>query len=298
MDERVDVFGLGAVLCTILTGQPPYVAETGEVLRLMAIRGDLEAAFARLDQCGADPELVDLCRQCLARDPNYRPRNAKAVADRVAAYRTGVERRLRAAEQAAVVTATKATEQRKRRRVQLALTASLVLLVAGVSGAVLWNQKQYANRLAEAEIKANVALNKAEMLAAQAAVLEIESVTRAEAGVGLSRQALAAAEQAEGIVAATGDPNLISRVEGKVKAIRDGLTLSHVALARAQPHALFVAVEKAHGMSADLNRIKTDTHAAQAYLEAFEVAGLPAEEARNHSRQPFRPNDLRFVPQF
>src|SRR5262249_7155605 len=32
LDERGDVFGLGAVLCVILTGQPPYVDADGEVV--------------------------------------------------------------------------------------------------------------------------------------------------------------------------------------------------------------------------------------------------------------------------
>src|SRR5262249_6974738 len=64
LDERSDVFSLGAVLCEILTGLPPYVGRSsGEVLR-RAARADLEDAFARLDECGAEPELLALARRC------------------------------------------------------------------------------------------------------------------------------------------------------------------------------------------------------------------------------------------
>jgi hypothetical protein len=76
IDERSDVFGLGAVLCVILTGWPPFVANSAESTRQLAAQGKLDAAFARLDSCAAEPELVALCKKCLAADQNERPSRA------------------------------------------------------------------------------------------------------------------------------------------------------------------------------------------------------------------------------
>jgi serine/threonine protein kinase len=53
IDERSDVFGLGAVLCAVLTGKPPYVGADAESTRQLAARGKLDDALARLDACGA-----------------------------------------------------------------------------------------------------------------------------------------------------------------------------------------------------------------------------------------------------
>jgi tetratricopeptide (TPR) repeat protein len=275
MDERVDVFGLGAVLCNILTGFPPYVAESTDELRRMAIRGELEPAFARLNSCHADRELVELCRNCLAADLQRRPRDARAVAERIAAYRTGVEHRLQAARQATAVALAKTAEQRKRRRMQTALAASLVLLLGGLALGLWWNHERSIARLAEAEIKASLVMNKAEQLATQTKALDIDSLEPLERGEGLCREALAAAEQAEGIVAATQDAELIARIATRADSIRSSLMQFEIAFAHAKrDRLLLLALEKAHGMSADLHRDKTDFQAARAYDEAFEQAGI------------------------
>src|SRR5262249_44113538 len=95
VDERADVFGLGAILCVMLTGRPPFAgASPSEVLR-QAAAGELAEAFARLERCGADRELVALCRDCLAPRREGRPRDAGAVAARGAGYQGAVEEGLR-----------------------------------------------------------------------------------------------------------------------------------------------------------------------------------------------------------
>jgi tRNA A-37 threonylcarbamoyl transferase component Bud32 len=87
-----DVFGLGGVLCVILTGQPPYT-RAGE-----APAGDVTGAVARLDSCGADAELIGLAKACLAPAPEARPADAAEVAGRVKRYRDEVAARQAEAE--------------------------------------------------------------------------------------------------------------------------------------------------------------------------------------------------------
>jgi tRNA A-37 threonylcarbamoyl transferase component Bud32 len=131
LDRRSDVFGLGAILCELLTGQPPYVPPDGDSALLKAIRADLADAFGRLDGCGADPELVALAKGCLAVEPNDRKADAGEVAEGVAAYLAGVDERLRQAELERAAVEVKVKEERKRRRLVVGLAVALIVGTAG-----------------------------------------------------------------------------------------------------------------------------------------------------------------------
>ena len=150
MDERADVFGLGAILCEILTGKPPYVADNGRRVFRMASRGRLDDCFERLDGCGVDADLIAIAKHCLELEPADRPRDAGVLAEKITGYLESVETRLRETEKQRAAEAARADESRKRARVTLALAAT-VLLSLGVGGAGLrWMELQRIEHLAAA----------------------------------------------------------------------------------------------------------------------------------------------------
>lgn len=182
-DTRSDVFSLGAMLCELLTGNPPYWAATAAEIQALAITAQLAPAYGRLDACNADAELVALAKRCLNANPDDRPFDAKQVANAIAEYRAGVEDRLRRAERDRAAAEAKAAEEvntrreaearaqehRKRRRVQAALAAAAVVLLLGAGVGAWWADRQAAEkdrieRDKQAEVDRAEAARKADQL--------------------------------------------------------------------------------------------------------------------------------------
>ncbi len=86
IDERTDVFGLGGIMCAILTGEPPYSGTRTRKVYARAARADLAEAFARLNGSPAARDLVALAKWCLSPHPANRPRDAREVANALTAY--------------------------------------------------------------------------------------------------------------------------------------------------------------------------------------------------------------------
>ena len=149
------------ILCSVLTGRPPYLGTRDEVLA-QAQQGHLDPAFARLEQTGADAELVALAKGCLAVEQDDRPQDAGEVAQSVAGYLARVEERARLAEVERARAEVRAAGERRARRLTLGLAlAALLLVLAG--GTVAWVvQQQYAATAArqrEADEKARTAMD-------------------------------------------------------------------------------------------------------------------------------------------
>lgn len=93
LDRRADVFGLGSILCEILTGTATFTAPDADARWKQAAAGDTVAALERLDACGGPLAVVMLAKRCLAIDPDDRPADAREVVDAVTEYLESGQRR-------------------------------------------------------------------------------------------------------------------------------------------------------------------------------------------------------------
>ena len=124
----------------------------------------MAAAFERLEGCGAEPELIGLAKHCLASDRDDRPWSARAVVDAITAHLAGVQERLRRAELARVAADARAVAERTRRRLTLALAASIIGTIVSGGGGWFWIERQRRERATRVDL----ALREAQLLHGQA----------------------------------------------------------------------------------------------------------------------------------
>jgi serine/threonine protein kinase len=190
LDERCDVFGLGAILCEILTGKPPYTGRDEDQVFRQAMSANQADAHARLAACRAEPELVALCLRCLAAEPDDRPRDAGEVAEAVAALRAAAEDRARRAE----LDRLRAAEQAKRRRMLLAASGAVAAVLLAGLGASLWQTR----RATTAEATAITSAEQARLNAENAERSAREAVAERDAkGLALAAEQRARQDEAK-----------------------------------------------------------------------------------------------------
>jgi tetratricopeptide (TPR) repeat protein/tRNA A-37 threonylcarbamoyl transferase component Bud32 len=169
LDRRSDVFSLGAILCAILTGRPPYLGPNNDVVLRLALNADLADADTQLARCGADTELLALTRKCLSPRREDRPADAAAVARAIQDYIAGVEARKNQAQleqkEAEVRTQERlhqeelkrkaaeerAAEERKRRRIAYRLGSVIAILILALAAGGWWMDRSATQSRLERE---------------------------------------------------------------------------------------------------------------------------------------------------
>jgi serine/threonine-protein kinase len=150
-----DVYGLGAVLYALLTGRPPFQADT--VLDTLALVREREPQPPSQINRKVDRDLETVCLKCLQKEPERRYGSTEALAEELERWLAGD----------AILARRPSLGQRVRkwaRRHRAAVTAAVVCLLvslAAVVGSVGWVLGERATRQQMAEAKVLAALEEA-----------------------------------------------------------------------------------------------------------------------------------------
>jgi WD40 repeat protein/serine/threonine protein kinase len=146
IDERSDVWGLGAILYQILTGKPPNAGKTQAELITSVLAGKIKPVTEANPE--APPELAAICEKALRLEKNRRYRTAKDIADEIETWLTGG--RVAAYRYSSWELLRRFAEQNKK---TMAALAAILLIIVGslVAVSIAWSRARSAQAKAERE---------------------------------------------------------------------------------------------------------------------------------------------------
>jgi serine/threonine-protein kinase len=229
-----DVYALGAILYELLTGRPPFKAETPMDTVLQVLTTDPVAP--RQLQPKLPRDLETICLKCLQKEPHKRYAGAEDLAEDLRRFLGGEPIRARP-----VRLVERAVKWARRRPAAAALWACGVVAVLLGAGIWFWQAQEEAARQAEADRRWAATERAVEQALAEIAVLRPPALAPAVGDLATWSKAFAAARRAEALLEKSeGHEELRRRVRRRMEQLegeeKDRRMLKRLDLAR-QAHA-------------------------------------------------------------